>query len=375
VADPGLRAAAATTVEPGGSGSERVLFDEVAWRDPLTGVRLQPVVTARTPAGVPICGALKRPDSDEGYPIVDCVVRLTPELAGQHRAWLAPLQLRPPGEAGPEALQAVDTVDSFGWQWAWAGNMRSDTDLEWRVARRFGVETAQFAGRIVLDAGAGAGDQSVYLSRFADGVVSIDLSNAIDVVASKMRMNGRWVGVQGDVTSMPFASDQFGAVYCEGVIQHTRDSAGTVRELVRVAGPASIILASHYTRRTVASPVRRAFRRATIGHYNLFRGRLSRMERYRLLLATGVLASMAYVPGLRSLVRWTGTAVYSELMPDFKTTWTNTFDKYGGHAYQRYMTPEEFWALFEEIPGVEIRTREAGSVTAIKRSGPLASGT
>jgi hypothetical protein len=56
------------------------LFDRIAWRDPVTGRRLEPRVTARTPAGGPICGARVVSGTSVGFPIVDGVARLTPEL-------------------------------------------------------------------------------------------------------------------------------------------------------------------------------------------------------------------------------------------------------------------------------------------------------
>jgi hypothetical protein len=63
---------------------------------------------------------------------------------------------------------------------------------------------------------------------------------------------------------------------------------------------------------------------------------------------------LSYVPLLGTLLRETGTAMYYDLMPDFRTTWANTFDVYGDFSYQRYITPEEFVAYFEEAENVEI---------------------
>lgn len=144
------------------------LFDRVALIDPITRRALEPIVAARTPAGVPISGALRVEGTDTGYPIVDCVARLTPELAHRHAQWLEPFGLRPPPlESG--AFQAEETVDSFGFQWNWNANMRSETDLQWRVASRFGVDGALFDGKLVLDAGSGAGDQTAWMHRHEIG--------------------------------------------------------------------------------------------------------------------------------------------------------------------------------------------------------------
>ena len=71
-----------TSVKPSNTDeSKRALFDRLCWRDPINGGVLEPIVTARTPAGVPICGALRRQGMSYAYPIVDCIARLTPDLA------------------------------------------------------------------------------------------------------------------------------------------------------------------------------------------------------------------------------------------------------------------------------------------------------
>jgi ubiquinone/menaquinone biosynthesis C-methylase UbiE len=341
------------------------LFDRIAWRDPLSGAPLEPVVAARTPGGVPICGAMRIAGTDRGYPIVDSVVRATPELAWRHAEWLEPFGLMPPA-ASADDFQEQATVDSFGFQWSWIGDMRSEADLRMRVAERFGLSPDDFRGKVVLDAGAGAGDQSRYLIDHGAEAVSIDLSGAIEVVASKLRMRPGWVGVQGDVTMLPLADAQFDVVYCEGVIQHTRDSVATVRELLRVARPGGRILATHYTRSAATSPLQRIKRVVTLGYYESLRRRLSSMERFRRLLVTGNLAALSYVPLLGRLLRRSGTALYYDLMPDFRTTWTNTYDYYGGHAYQRFITAEEFTDYFRRAGGAEIEESGAGVMRARK---------
>jgi len=339
------------------------LFDRIEWRDPIGGRPLEPIVAARTPSGVPICGAMRIAGTNTGYPIVDCVARLTAELAHKHRQWLAEYGLTPPSNSA-EQFQDESSVDSFGFQWAWIGDMRSEADLRMRVAERFGRRPDDFAGEKVLDAGAGAGDQTRYLNDHGADVVSIDLSGAIEVVASKMRMRSGWIGVQGDITMLPFAERTFDVVYCEGVIQHTRDSAATVNELVRVTRPGGTILATHYVRNEPKSLLRRVKRMITGGYYEFLRRRLSRMDRFKRLLTTGNLAALAYTPILGRLIRATGSALYYDLMPEFRTTWTNTYDYYGGHTFQRFITNEEFASYFERAGTVKLEKFEGGVVVA-----------
>jgi ubiquinone/menaquinone biosynthesis C-methylase UbiE len=245
--------------------------------------------------------------------------------------------------------------------------MRTDSDLRMRVADRFSLMPESFRGLRMLDAGAGAGDQSRYLTDHGASVVSVDLSSAIDVVAPKLRLRSNWMGVQADITALPFRSSQFDAVYCEGVIQHTRDSPGTVRELVRVTRNGGRVLATHYVRMPATTVAHKVRRRLTSSYYEFLRRRLGRLDRYSLLLATGNLAALSYVPLLgRALIR-TGTALRYDLMPDFKTTWTNTFDYYGQHSFQRFATPEEFFGYFEQLGEVDLTLKETGIVVAVKR--------
>jgi ubiquinone/menaquinone biosynthesis C-methylase UbiE len=339
--------------------AELLLFDRLQWRDPLNGGPLEPLIAARTPAGVPLYGALRVAGTDYGYPIVDCVARLTPELARRYAEWLTPFGLQPPPSSGGPGVtfQPESTVESFGFQWTFNSAMRSETDLRWRVAERFKVQPTAFTGKLVLDAGTGTGDQSRFISDQGAQVVSIDLSSAIDVAAQKLRLRPGWVGVQGDITSLPFPDQQFDIVYCEGVIQHTHDSALTVRELCRVLKEGGMVLATHYGK------AKRWWGRLRIAWHFGLRRQLSRMERYKLLLLTGNLAALSYIPLVGKLLRLT-TVSYSELMPDFKTTWTNTFDGYGNHSYQRVITPEEFWHYFELAEDMERLYQEETVVVA-----------
>jgi ubiquinone/menaquinone biosynthesis C-methylase UbiE len=340
----------------------------IRWQDPLSGLLLEPIISARTPAGVPISGALRIAGTSSGYPIVDCVVRLTPELAKKYSEWLSLLSLTPPKEQNMEKsqFQTEATVDSFGWQWTWNENMRTARDLQMRVADNFQFKPADFKSKVVLDAGSGAGDQSGYLLQQGAMVLSADLSSSIEVVARKLRMNSGWVGVQCDVTAFPIENDQFDIVYCEGVIQHTQDSKKTVDELCRVTKRGGKILARHYVRPEANTALRKLRRKITLGYYNCLRKRLSRLDRFKLLFVTGIFATLNYLPLIGGLLRISGTALYYKLQPDFKTTWTNTFDYYGNHEFQRFITSEEFWDYFEKRDDIELILKDVGTVVAMK---------
>lgn len=344
------------------------LFDTIQWRDPVSGCALEPIVESRTPAGVPLSGALRVSGTSVGYPIVDSVARLTPQLAKRFEKWLQPYGLTPPDDKRiTDTFQDDFTVESFGWQWALAGDMRSEADLRMRVCDNFGIDPTIFKNKLVLDAGCGAGDQSRYLLAQGASVISIDLSDAVDVTARKLRMEPGWVGVQGDITMLPIQDSQIDLVYCEGVLQHTRDSSRAVQELTRVAGPGGLILARHYTMRDPKGTWHNLKRILTSSYYNFLRRRFQKMDRYKRLIWTGNLAALAYVPLIGALLQRSATVLYYPLQGDFKTTWINTYDYYGGHEYQRFITPEEFWNLFDGSE-LSLLMKDEGGVVAKKVS-------
>ena len=340
------------------------LFDQINWIDPVSGAALEPIIAARTPAGVPISGALRIEGTSTGYPIVDCVARLTPELAIRYKQWLDQFSLSPPPLNN--SFQTETSVESFGWQWNWNQEMRTQEDLKQRVADRFQCKPSDFKDKLVLDAGAGAGDQTRYIHDQGAKVVSLDLSSSIDVVAQKMRMNSQWVGIQGDISNLPFNNNQFDIVYCEGVLQHTKDSLVSLRELCRVLSIDGKLLAAHYVRPETKSRLRSFIRRLSRRYYEFLRNRLSKMDRFQLLFTTGILAAFNYLPIIGWALRRSGTVKYYTLMPDFKTTWTNTYDFYGNHEFQRIIKPELFWDYFDSIPGMILVFRGIGEIVAQK---------
>src|SRR5205085_1762013 len=222
-------------------------FYDLKWVDPRNGTPLMPQIVFEDPRGRPLYGALVTADGRSGYPIVDGVVLATPEFAHQEADWLRSLGIEPVELGAPSEFQSGDSVDSFGFQWMWDSEARTEEDLSWRVASRYKLERGFYRDKVILDAGSGAGDQSRWLlDAGAKAVVSVDLSAAIFVVKKKLGMHQNWVGIRGDLTRLPLADGTFDFTYCEGVIQHTRDSRVAIEELCRVLRPEGQISATHY---------------------------------------------------------------------------------------------------------------------------------
>lgn len=325
------------------------LFYDLQWVDPIDGCPLTPRILLHDPSGRPLFGALVAEDNRTGYPIVNGIVMATPELATQERKWLEHMDLNPPYSRNEKNFQQTDSVESFGCEWTWDSEARTETDLIWRVASRYGLDRGFYADKLVLDAGAGAGDQSRWLlASNARGVVSVDLSKSIEVVHRKLVHSRNWVGVRGDLTRLPLADETFDFVYCEGVIQHTYDSKAAVDELCRVLSRGGSLSATHYGYQPQISSGLKPLLRRIVNRilFHNRRERLSRWDRDKLFLYCGVIAWSAHLPLVGPLLRRLGYAVYNPRMLSFKTTWSCTYDAFGTHTYQREISGDEFQSLF-----------------------------
>jgi len=94
------------------------------------------------------------------------------------------------------------------------------------------------SGARVLDAGCGAGRNSVLLSERGAQVTGLDIDpKALKVAASRCREHGVAVElVKGSVVKMPFLEGSFDAVVFQNVLEHTTrsDQPQALREMMRV---------------------------------------------------------------------------------------------------------------------------------------------
>lgn len=155
-----------------------------------------------------------------------------------------------------------------------------------------------------------------------------------------MSFDESWLGIQGDLTALPFWGPICNFVYCEGVIHHTQDSEQTIGKLLHVIESGGKMAASHYV---VKDGINYYL------YYRLFvpsaRKHLSNLSRDKLLFITGVISVIPMLPVVGPPTGRT-LGYKNPRMPGFKHTWTNTYDFYGQHPHQRYVSPDEFLRMF-----------------------------
>lgn len=138
---------------------------------------------------------------------------------------------------------AESYVEGFGWQWNRWRTLQVDRLSGHPLSqRRFLADSrwdpAWIKGKLILDAGCGAGRFTDVAAQLGARVVACDLSAAIDAARANCNEpvgyspeRGEVAWLQANLLSLPFRPGVFDAVYCMGVIQHTPDPASVMRAL------------------------------------------------------------------------------------------------------------------------------------------------
>jgi SAM-dependent methyltransferase len=110
----------------------------------------------------------------------------------------------------------------------------------------FGIGPHQVAGSWILDAGCGIGRLGKNLARLGANVVSLDLADALGLMANGDRSSNLHF-LQADLMNPPLRGGAFDYVWSAGVIHHTaapRDAFNQLATLVRPGGKLAIWLYS-----------------------------------------------------------------------------------------------------------------------------------
>src|SRR4051812_5987726 len=136
------------------------------------------------------------------------------------------------------------TADAFGWQWQHFVEMYpryEEQFLDWIHP----LEPADFAGKLVLDAGCGIGRHAYFAAKYgAKEVIAIDLSGAVETARSVLREFPNAHVVQGDLLRPPFPrreAAEFDLVYSIGVIHHLPVPADGIRSLAELLDPSGML--------------------------------------------------------------------------------------------------------------------------------------
>jgi SAM-dependent methyltransferase len=177
---------------------------------------------------------------------LDYVLNEISELRQQVRMLLA---------ASPEfKANMAQTYESFDTQWdllpsgeQLLGSEAFDSESVSLLTKYSGMQPAWFAGKAVLDAGAGNGRWSHTLSRLGAQVMAVDQSAA--GIAEVSRVCGAFENFNAHqfdlLEPLPFG-DEFDAVWSFGVVHHTGDTRRALYNICQTLKPGGYLFAMIY---------------------------------------------------------------------------------------------------------------------------------
>lgn len=232
-------------------------------------------------------------------------------------------------------------VHAFGWQWNRWRSLQIDRLSSHRLSERRFLADSRWdpewiRGKLILDAGCGAGRFTDVAAQLGARVVACDLSAAVDACRANCNMptgktahRGDVCQVQGNLLNLPFRASVFDAVFCMGVIQHTPDPAAVMRALPRYLKTGGRLAYNFYEQNSLRKFefIKYALRRFTPDWPE---PRLLALCKFMVTLLFPLTLVMSRIPKVRFFVRFIPISAshYPELTLRQQYEWTllDTFD-------------------------------------------------
>lgn len=129
----------------------------------------------------------------------------------------------------PRFVTSDRYVNSFSFEWnvhnhTQLDTFRGDQSSERILEEKTGLTPADVRGKLVLDAGIGAGRFADVLARWGATVVGVDLSYAVEAANVTFGEQPQVLVCQADIGNLPFRPGTFDFIVSIGVLHHTPDT-------------------------------------------------------------------------------------------------------------------------------------------------------
>lgn len=151
----------------------------------------------------------------------------------------------------PRFVPDTNYADSFGLQWNRFATTQQDslnrTEIfRGRWNRIIGEGPEVTKGKVVLDAGCGAGPFIELISDYAQEILAVDLSSAVDACYELHGKKSNVHVIQGDLFHLPLRDGIADLIYAIGVLQHTPDPLRAFMGILSKAKPGGMVIIWNY---------------------------------------------------------------------------------------------------------------------------------
>lgn len=129
----------------------------------------------------------------------------------------------------PRFVKADYDVDTFSFEWNKFHDVQIDilnktSDSKETFSKKTGFYKNDVKGKLILDAGIGAGRYADIVSQWGGEVIGIDLSFAVDAAQKNIGKRTNVHVMQADIFNLPLKNNIFDVIYSIGVLHHTPDT-------------------------------------------------------------------------------------------------------------------------------------------------------
>jgi SAM-dependent methyltransferase len=246
----------------------------------------------------------------------------------------------------PRLVSSDEYLENFSFEWEKFSKVQLDcfngtTESEETFVRNTGFDKGSVKGRLVLDAGVGAGRFADVVSGWGAEVVGVDLSYAVEAAFGNIGQRPNVHIIQADIFKLPFRTEIFDYVFSIGVLHHTPDTRTAFRSLLpflKKDGQIAVWLYAKYFEgaQRVSSFLRR------------FTTRLPKKVLYYL---SALAVPLYYVPGRGILF----PLLQFSLHRNARWRWLDTFDWYSPVYAWKHTYPEVIsWFKEEGLKDIEL---------------------
>ncbi|MBN1254708.1 MAG: methyltransferase domain-containing protein [Deltaproteobacteria bacterium] len=250
----------------------------------------------------------------------------------------------------PRFLLGETYAGSFGFQWKRFYDVQIDAisrnkESENTFIEKTGFTSADVKGKVILDAGVGAGRFADLVARWrCKKAVGVDLSEAVETAFNNVGDRDNVDIVQADIFSLPFEKESFDIIYSIGVLHHTPDTKKAFMHLVpflKKGGVFAIYVYSAYARK-----------RIWIGS-EILRKATPKLPVKLIYYLSALAIPVYYLYKFPLFDLWLYPLFPISRHPNWKHRWLETFDWYTP-IYQWKHTYAEVYNWFKEAGFTEI---------------------